>query len=723
MAQKLLESLYPLKIVRVTTLMWPFSQAQIQDRFRRNMLFLQENMPDLFKKLKEVRFQRLTLSVDETKQRWDIFDGQRSLYLGDGEGYADQEVATFHGYFAQGAAIKSIAPIQKENYGAPRFFHTHLRQTMHLMDYKAMSQHYHLLTDTMPMVVFTGIGGGVHIQRFLAKKDCRIVLIYETDPEALLMSLYLTDWYEIIPKYISKEGRFFNFILVDSKNERAQFVGFWNELIRYVPLFPALNVFYNHLKNAQNDRIIQRIQTEFKVFLTAWGYYDDEANQFNNALHNLRNLIPTLPQKLEPNLTQWAKENPVVIVGAGPSLNKRIDWIKANRQRFFLISAGTSLSILKHHQVIPDLHVEIESDYATHSHLSHTLDENYKIPALAGAIQLNSKVFNLVSKAFLYYKDSTALHAMFGDKTSAKLIGMTPTCTNAATGLALQLGFTKLFLFGMDFGYKDKTKTHATGSVYFNDSAPAILRESIAMRQSEMHIESIDDEVLLTEPIYNSARDRLEKVLYAYNKLSTAYNCSTGAKIESTQVLRTQDDFEALLGDKEDAQAELYRETLLSQTVLLAPSEIEKGVTKALDFMQSACDYVTQEIERMDLDRNGLTITLLKMARRFEDHYRQTKSPLYFLVRGTIWHYFNAGITVAYATHDNAIANQHLKLWQTRFLDFLNKWPQHFDWIAQRNLNPEDDLWLVRHITEPVDDDPFYAQLMADQNPSLEVPS
>ncbi|PTY36773.1 hypothetical protein BGP77_05665 [Saccharospirillum sp. MSK14-1] len=685
--------------------MWPYSQQAIQQRFRKNLSFFQQNMPSLYKVLKDIRFKRLTLSVDEQKKRWDIMDGQRSLYLGDGEGYATEEANTFCGYFPEGAGIQTIAPLQVDNYSAPRFFHNHLNTTLQQLDYSAMDPKCHRMPDFMPLVVFTGIGAGVHIQKTLEQRDCQVVLVMDTDPEALLMSMYLTDWYDIIPRYTTQEGRFFNFILVDEVDEQRTFMGFWNELVQYTPLFPSLNIFYNHLKEAFRDKLIKRIQEEFKVFLTAWGFYDDEANQLNNALHNLKNLVPTLPRNLEADMIIWANSNPAVIVGAGPSLNERIDWIKENRKRFFLISAGTALSILKHHDIVPDMHVEIESDYATVDHLKATLDENYQIPLLAGAIQLNPRVFNLTQRGLLYYKDSTALHAMFGARTSAQLQGMTPTCTNAATGLALQLGFKQLFLFGMDFGYKSKTETHAAGSVYFDEKAPKYLQDSIGERMSNLKVEAIDGSTLLTEPIYNAARDRVEKLLYTFQHQAKAYNCSLGAKIDGTEVVASRDFFEAMIGA--EVHPDEYREQLLYRSVLTAPSEIDQGIKLAATYLGNVCQFVRQEVKAMNPDYRGLVMAVLKITRRLEADFRKQRTPLFYLVRGTIWHYLNAGISVCYTATDTDTGLKHLKIWQARFIDFLEQWPQHYEWLVERNVDANDDGWLVKRIGEAVDD-PFY---------------
>lgn len=689
--------------------MWQYSQSSIKQRFEANLSFLQKSMPDLFKVLRDVRFQRLTLSVNEPKQTWDIFDQNRSLYLGDAEHYIREEVDNFCQSFPEDAPINTINPIKRDDYSAPRFFHRHLSQTMARMDFSQIDAKFHHLPETMPILVFSGVGSGVHIQEVLNRKDANVVLIMETDPEALLMSMYMTDWYKIIPNFTREQGRFFNFILINEPNEDKIFKGFWNELVRYVPLFPSLNVFYNHLKSAFHDRIIKRIQAEFRVFITAWGFYDDEANQLNNALHNLRNLMPTLPTQLEPATLHWANQNPAVVVGAGPSLNDRIDWIKANRDRFFLFSAGTALSVLKHHGIVPDLHVEIESDYSTVSHLSHTLDEDYQIPLLAGAVQLNPRVFTLTRKGFLYFKDSTALHAMFGQSCSAQLQGMTPTCTNAATGLATQLGFRNVFLFGMDFGYRSKEETHATGSVYFDKKAPKFLQDSIAQRSSHLKVPSIDGDDLITEPIYNSARDRVEKLISSLVSQYRVFNCSTGAQINGTEVLRTREDFESRLGGPVNAEA--YRDALLSETVLISPSEIDSGVHQAESFLKGVCDLMSAELARMPLNRTGLIIALLNMSRALEDHYRKTRTSLYFLVRGTLWHYFNAGVSVAFATVNADQIESHIRIWRDRLTEFLNAWPEHFHWVANRDVPLETDTWLEKRISEPVDD-PYFQDLL-----------
>ena len=684
--------------------MWKFAPPALQQRFDRNMAFFKESMPAFHKRLLQIELKNVTLSVNGTTEKIDVFNKSQSLYLGDAERQVEAELSEFLNKFQSGAPITTIIPIAPNNYSGPRYFHKHLNTTINRMNHEAIHPRDHLLPDTMPMVFFSGVGCGLQIQRFVERKECQILVVQESNPELFLVSLYLTDWYDFIPQFRKANRKNFNIILTDSDNDEDIFKANWNELIRYTPLFPSLTVFYNHRRQASHDRAISRMQAEFKVFMTAWGFYDDEVNQFNNARHNLHNLVPILHRRLSPALSIANIQMNAVVVGAGPSLNERIDWIIEHRDKIVLFSAGTALSVLKHHGIVPDVHVEIESDYATVLHLEHTLSDDYQVPLLVGAIQLNPRVFQMVKHRLMFFKDSTALFELFGKSNSAQLQGMTPTCTNAATGLAIQLGFQNVFLFGTDFGYKDPKSSHATGSVYFDQSAPSYLRQVGQTRAGKMTVPSIDGEPLTTEPIYNSARDRIEKLLELHQKRCSVYNCATGADIKYTHVIRSAEEFESCLGERPVHPG--FAQRLLYESTLVPDAELTRGSELLLDFLRDVSEFSIARLNDMEPSRAGLVHTVLQLAFWREDYYRKTRSSLYFFTRGTLWHYINAGVSAAFSTTDEAEIQKHIELWRDGFIDFLVNMPKHFDWVRQRKDSIEEDTWLDKRITESVED-PF----------------
>lgn len=76
------------------------------------------------------------------------------------------------------------------------------------------------------------------------------------------------------------------------------------------------------------------------------------------AMHYLRNTLINAPLAAgESRLKQWAAQRsnqPVLIVAAGPSLNKQLPMLAANQDLFTILAVNTVWPILKKHGIVPD---------------------------------------------------------------------------------------------------------------------------------------------------------------------------------------------------------------------------------------------------------------------------------------------------------------------------------------------------------------------------------
>ena len=70
----------------------------------------------------------------------------------------------------------------------------------------------------------------------------------------------------------------------------------------------------------------------------------------NNIFKNFKRLFNN-----EYSFEPLEIDKPILIVGAGPSLEQNIEVIKKNIDNFFVVSSDTSLKILLTHKITPDL--------------------------------------------------------------------------------------------------------------------------------------------------------------------------------------------------------------------------------------------------------------------------------------------------------------------------------------------------------------------------------
>src|SRR5690606_13438774 len=144
-------------------------------------------------------------------------------------------------------------------------------------------------------------------------------------------------------------------------------------------------------------------------------------------------------------------ENPVVICGNGPSLDEYIDILKENRSKVHIVAAGSAVHSLLKNGIEPDFMVDMESNYDSYDAYRKLLnpEQSRNIPIICTA-QVHPKTFDLFSDGLVYLKDETTYARLLENKYTC-VSGGTPSASNAALAITLELNPPEIFLIGMDF--------------------------------------------------------------------------------------------------------------------------------------------------------------------------------------------------------------------------------------------------------------------------------
>lgn len=147
-----------------------------------------------------------------------------------------------------------------------------------------------------------------------------------------------------------------------------------------------------------------------------------------------------------------------IILGAGPSLDEHLDWIKANRDAFVIIAVSRLAQRLITETLTPDIIMSIDAQ-AVNFRLSK---EMLSLPSDTLFIHANHVCPQLISQwhgKSLYIGErlpwqSESNSYNFEDKGG-------PTVTNTAVVIAAELGFSKILLSGVDLSSVKDKNTHA----------------------------------------------------------------------------------------------------------------------------------------------------------------------------------------------------------------------------------------------------------------------
>lgn len=658
----------------------------------KNELFFKTHHPHIYKVIKNHDFEHLTLRIDSTTGFTDVFDGKQSIYNGDLDKTINEEIAAYKEQFSEGKAITTIAPPTKDSFPYHRYFSNRMRELVETSTGTADQSNTYQIPNFYPLIFFMGCWTGLHIQKFLSENRVLKCIIFEPNPEKFLLSLYITDWKEVFEH--AKENK--NEISITLGSDKHVDItsmsnNVWNMFVNQCPSFPLMSLFYNHLGDSLFTPIINRVRSDMHLYLNQWGYYDDEVNQLNNAFHNIAAKVPAFPQNRE------AKKQNIFIVGAGPSLDEKMDQIKKYRQQVIVVSCGSGLRPLVKNGITPDYHVELESHMMTFEVLDRPEYKNvYEKTVLIAALQLPPNVFNLFKNKYFFIKDSSALSALFTSDKSEIITGATPTCTNAGFALFSHLNYENIFLFGLDFGFIDKEKHHSENSIYFEKgNSENFNSETENTFDHLVQVLSVYDKPILSVPMYCTSRRSLENCITNRNKQKTirVYNCSEGAKIEGTTHLPS-DAIDSVINKN------IKPELLDHNGNSLYNNTLSKKIEQTHEYLEEMCNEIISIISNY----KGLTglENEFRMShqinRRLINNFHHKYGGIFYILRGTIWHTLHTGMSVALSIKDENLKDEYLRNWRNTFLEIMTEIPKHFNNISSKEYPDINDPWIQEDI-------------------------
>ena len=224
------------------------------------------------------------------------------------------------------------------------------------------------------------------------------------------------------------------------------------------------------------------------------------------------------------DVSELQSDLPVVVAGAGESLELTIPWLVRNRDKFFLLAVDTAVAPLVSAGLIPDYVVVVEAQWAN---LRDFVPLAVKSLHLAGDISSHPAPFRL-------YRHST--HALFlsefchlGLIDRLRAVGIIRTIVPplgsvgvVAVHLALILGRARVFLTGLDFAYR-RGKTHARGT----PSHLAALQSAVRLAPDSLYAlttgnsdivvagpeQTVTGQAILTNPVLRSYAESLRNML------------------------------------------------------------------------------------------------------------------------------------------------------------------------------------------------------------------
>lgn len=373
-------------------------------------------------------------------------------------------------------------------------------------DYRPGMLHYDG-KNQLPAIVSYGLLSGAHLtlldEAGLLNNG---VLIYEPEPDFLLLSAYFVDYAKLLAP--DRE----NLLVVKGHLNPLWLRRFFSARLISRGFIRLETVLYEHpaFYDAQ-----ARIEEAAKESLRGWGTAEDELYGVRNKLANLGQTSFKL--LCNPVRGDW----PIAVVGNGPSLDRLLPFLKANREGLIIFSAGTALKPLRAAGIRPDFQIEIER----RDHVAGVLQaaDLGDIPLL-GADLLHPSTLAAARESYLFIRDTTATEQLWKPRKVVRFSN--PLVGNAALALALEFS-KEVYLCGLDVGFRKDQKQHAKHSHYDN------LKDSGGEQFPARGNFSAD---VWTNSLFSLSRSVLEKAIAAHPE-ARVFNLSDGAYIQGADAL------------------------------------------------------------------------------------------------------------------------------------------------------------------------------------------
>ncbi len=177
------------------------------------------------------------------------------------------------------------------------------------------------------------------------------------------------------------------------------------------------------------------------------------------------NLSKLYKEKNIPTFTTFPKTDcPIIVAGAGESLENSISFIKKNRSNFKIIAVDTAVSVLLENEIEPDYIVAVDAQIYNLYDFYNVKDKNiplfFDITGYPGILSiLKSNVTTFISN----FANTKLLDRLEKYKLLPKRLPALGSVGITALYIALETSSNYVFFTGLDFSYKIG-KSHSNGS-------------------------------------------------------------------------------------------------------------------------------------------------------------------------------------------------------------------------------------------------------------------
>ncbi|MBW6477631.1 MAG: DUF115 domain-containing protein [Chromatiales bacterium] len=324
-----------------------------------------------------------------------------------------------------------------------------------------------------------------------------------------------------------------------------------------------------------------------------------------NALSNLR--YSHASPGVNDFRGRW-QNRPVVLVSAGPSLDKQLPLLRQYRQRILIIAVGQAWRSLRAAGIEPHIVVTVDPHPANYNHFEGLRSEGAWLLADGST---NTDVVSHFDGKRIFAYPLEEVEKLFAELQGAR--GCLPSggsVANTAFSFALMLKASPIILVGQDLAFTGGL-THAKENVYRQsiDDLPPERRHN--MRE----VPGYDGSPVITNSQMDVYRFWFERVIAQLGGVQVINATEGGARIAGVNQQRLADALSTYCGDELIAPAELWPDdfSAVSESDL---NKALKGMMARLRDLEKVClegVAVSRRLQKAGLDKADLKRQIRKL--------------------------------------------------------------------------------------------------------------
>ena len=539
----------------------------------------------------------------------------------------------------------------------------------------------------IPTAIIFGVGLGYQIADLLEQIEVQNLILIEPNKDIFFASLHTFDWCNLL-NFFSTNNLGLK-IITDEETCISNVVDFIGKHGKFL----ASNViYYVHYKTDCIKKLRKDVENALVDMTTGMGFIDDYLYGISHGCHSILNKKKFV---IKNKLPQKTLEYPVFIIGSGPSLDRDLSFIAKNQDKAIIIACGTAIDALYHYGIKPDFFANTERVPEIAESLDTIQDKEFfdEIILLASDV-CHPLTVNKFKNTALFGKADEPLYKYLTERyqqyrTIQYVTNMNPLVGNMGVAAAVFLGFTNLFLFGIDCGTVETGRAHSSKTSLYKEYGRS---DNVPEYNSSCFVEGNFGSQCGTNWLFQMSVRKIEEVLRINENMKIiCINCSNGCKIKHT-IPKQSSQLEAEFKEKKEIDKISFKNYFLDKkvtTITLSEKQIKNL------FKQQAIKKLCENLIRFISTKQQNTVSdYIWMMEEISEHLNYMKTTKeYFLesscLQPTINHCFVV-LTQALYLHANTknvliIAENIKKV----IIDFLTELPELFNKLPNYIMGEE----------------------------------